>query len=96
MTQDREQRLEEMRIKMAVLKSKIDRFQEKADQAEGETKIQCQNHIEDLCSKYALVEEKIADLDKSSEENWWENFGATVEGPYNALTEAVHKLLPDN
>lgn len=95
MTQDREQRLAEMKAKMAVLKSKIDRFQEKAEQAEGERKIECQNHIEELCSKYALVEEKIADLDESSEESWWKNFGATVEGPYNALTEAVHRLLPD-
>jgi predicted RNase H-like nuclease (RuvC/YqgF family) len=94
MTQDREQRLAEMKAKMAVLKDKIDRFQEKAEQAEGERKIQCQNHIEELCSKYALVEEKIADLDHSSEESWWENFGATVEEPYNALTEAVHRLLP--
>jgi len=94
MAQDREQYLEEMRAKMVALKDKIDRFQEKADQAEGEMKIQYQNHIKELRSKYALVEEKIADLDHSSEESW-EHFGATVESPYEALTEAVHRLLPD-
>lgn len=95
MTQNKEQHLEEMKARMAVLREKIDRFQETAQQAEGEKKIQCQMHIEELCSKYAIVEEKIADLDKSPEESWWENFGATVEGPYNALTEAVQRLLPD-
>ena len=94
MTQKKEQYLEEMRTKMAVLKDKIDRFQQKADQAAGEMKIQYQKHIKELRSKYALVEEKIADLDKTSEESW-EHLGATVEGPYEALTEAVQRLLPD-
>jgi uncharacterized coiled-coil DUF342 family protein len=93
MTENKEQYLEEMRTKMVALKDKIDRIQEKADQSEGEIKIQYQKHIKELRSKYALVEEKIADLDKSSEESW-EQFGATVESPFEALTEAVHRLLP--
>jgi predicted nucleic acid-binding Zn-ribbon protein len=93
MTQDREQRLEEMRAAMTVLKGKIDRFQEKAEQAEGEMKIQYQNQIKELRAKYNHVEEKIADLEYSSEENW-ENHRAAAQNPYDALTEAIARLLP--
>lgn len=63
-------------------------------QAEGDIKIQYQNHIEELRKNYAFAQEKTEILVNSSE-NARESFKADVESAYEALTEAVHRLLPD-
>jgi len=94
MNELRDAYVERLRTKMAEWNVKIDKFQEKADQAEGETKIQYQKHIEELRAKYAQAEEKIENL-LNSAENAWEGFKAAVESSYEGLTEAVQRLLPD-
>jgi len=94
MNELRDAYVERLRTKMAEWNVKIDKFQEKADQAEGETKIQYQKHIEELRAKYAQAEEKIEAL-LNSAENAWEGFKAAVESSYEALTEAVQRQFPD-
>ena len=94
MMEHRDAYVKKLRAKMAEWNGKIDTLQEKADQSEGEMKIQYQKHIEELRTKYAQAEEKIEAL-LNSAENAWEGFKAAVESSYEGLTEAVQRLLPD-
>ncbi len=94
MMEHRDAYVKKLRTKMAEWNGKIDRLQEKADQAEGEMKNQYQKHIKELRTKYAQAEEKIENL-LNSAENAWESFKAAVESSYEALTDAVQKKFPD-
>jgi chromosome segregation ATPase len=94
MTEHRDEYLETLKAKMAELNGKIDKLQEKADQAGGEMKMQYQKSIEELRTMYAQAEEKIENL-PNSPENAGESFMAAVESSYEALTEAVQRLLPE-
>ncbi len=94
MTEHRHEYLETLKAKMAELNGKIDKLQEKADQAGGEMKMQYQKNIEELRTMYAQAEEKIENL-PNSPENAWDSFMTAVESSYEELTDAVQRLLPE-
>ncbi|MEJ2588290.1 MAG: coiled coil domain-containing protein [Deltaproteobacteria bacterium] len=94
MMEHRDAYVKKLRAKMPEWNGKIDTLQKKADQSEGEMKIQYQKHIEELRTKYAQAEEKIEALVNSAETPW-QSFKADVESSYEALTEAVQRQFPD-
>jgi hypothetical protein len=94
MSENKDQYMENIKTKMAVWKNKIDQLQEKAELSEGEMKIQYQNHIKELKTKYALAQEKM-ELLAVSTENDWERIKAAADRAYEAMAEAIERLFPD-
>jgi SMC interacting uncharacterized protein involved in chromosome segregation len=94
MSEHKDQYMENIKTKMAAWNNKIDQLQEKAELSEGEMKIQYQNHIADLKTKYALAQEKM-ELLAISPENDWERIKAAADRAYEAMAEAIERLFPD-
>jgi predicted nuclease with TOPRIM domain len=84
MTEKRDAYVQKLKAKLDEWNAEIDMLAAKADQAEAEAKIGYDRRLEDLCAKRTELEEKIAELQQSSE-GAWEDLKQGLENSWDIL-----------
>lgn len=84
MADKRDAYVQKLKAKLDEWNSEIDVLAAKADKAEADAKISYQNRLEDLRTKRAEVEEKIAELQQASE-GAWEDLKQGLENSWDIL-----------
>ncbi|WP_035271615.1 sll1863 family stress response protein [Desulfonatronum thiodismutans] len=72
MSEKRDAYVQRLKAKVDEWNADIDKLTAKADQAEADAKIKCQQKLEELRSKRQELEEKIVDLQSAGESTWEE------------------------
>lgn len=90
MSEEREAYVQELKAKMDEWNAEIDKLEAKADQAKAESKIEYEKQLANLRAKRKEVDEKIAELQQSSE-GAWEDLKQGLENSWEILKTSVTK-----
>lgn len=72
--------------------AKIEKFEAKAEQAEGNEKVKYQKEIEKLKKKREVAEKNIDELKQASEETW-EELKESADNLWEEMTDILNKVV---
>jgi uncharacterized coiled-coil DUF342 family protein len=88
MSEKRDAYVQKLKAKMDEWNAEIDKLAAKADQADGEAKIEYHKQVEDLRAKRKGVEDKLAALHQAGE-GAWEDLKTGIESAWDSLGNAL-------
>jgi len=94
MSEKRNAYVAKMKAKLDKWNTDLDKLQAKVNRVGADTKVELQNHVQQLQAKRIEVGERIDGLCKTSDDAW-RDLQTGVENSWKALDKATHSAIAD-